>query len=222
MYTTCCCGVGLGATGYSVRSQLDDGLPLDGFLVAGLALGAFFGLFASLMSVVSWRYIWVNTTAVDMLGARTKVYQLAVRVPRETKSTDKFYTVSYPLPERDQSERRQDTASAPGWAADGRHMRDTLATRTFAILKTEPGENPWDLGFYRNWKSVMGDNALDWFLPFRKSPLCNHENSEGFYQIGTLLKYVRRRYGLPDVELAETELLEMRELNGNADLVHEA
>jgi palmitoyltransferase len=64
--------------------------------------------------------------------------------------------------------------------------RDLQATRTFAILPMlQAGENPWDLGTrLLNFKTVMGTNLLDWFLPIRRSPCCNHEDAQSQYAMG--------------------------------------
>lgn len=74
--------------------------------------------------------------------------------------------------------------------------RDLQATKTFAILNMlEPGDNPWDLGSrYLNWKSVMGANAFDWFLPFRQSPCCNHEDPESHFELGPAVELLRARH----------------------------
>jgi palmitoyltransferase len=61
------------------------------------------------------------------------------------------------------------------------------------------GENPWDLGLYGNWKSVMGDNPIDWLLPFNESPCAKHEDEESFYELGPLYQQLRARFGLPEV-----------------------
>lgn len=37
------------------------------------------------------------------------------------------------------------------------------------VVTTDPGDNPWDLGWRRNWTQVMGDKVWDWFLPIRPS-----------------------------------------------------
>ncbi len=34
----------------------------------------------------------------------------------------------------------------------------------------ESSTNPFFLSYYKNWKQVMGNNFLDWFLPLHKSP----------------------------------------------------
>lgn len=77
--------------------------------------------------------------------------------------------------------------------------RDLKATRTFAILKTEPGVNPWDLGSpLENLKVVMGNRIIDWFLP-TSSPCSNHDNPESQFQLGPAV-YKLRKYYFPDVE----------------------
>ncbi|RYP12384.1 hypothetical protein DL765_007372 [Monosporascus sp. GIB2] len=171
----------------------------------------------------SMRYVFLNMTNVDMLGARRKVHQLAVRVPRGTRSTDNFTTVTYPLPKLElgingEANRRPRPLatdnSGPGGRANGASPdpRDDLATRTFAILKTEPGENPWHLGYWQNWKSVMGTNFIDWLLPIRKSPCANHENGESFYPMGPILADIRARYGLSRNVADGGAGLEMRQI----------
>jgi palmitoyltransferase len=72
------------------------------------------------------------------------------------------------------------------------------------------GENPWDLGYYRNWKSVMGDNLIDWLLPIKESPCALYEDNESFYEMGPLYQTLRARFGLPALS-AGKERAEMRE-----------
>ncbi|KAI1140768.1 zf-DHHC-domain-containing protein [Hypoxylon sp. FL0543] len=222
-YTACYCGVVLGAAASSLRKQISEGASLDTHFIPAVVLGAFFGLFTFLMTVTSLRYVFLNMTNVDALGARSKVYQLAVRVPRGTESTDKFTTVTYPLPKPSEvaNSRANGTArsravesrgSTPPLNPSGSSARDDLATRTFAILKTEPGENPWDLGIWRNWQTVMGNNVLDWFLPVRRSPCVNHDSHDSFYPMGPVLADVLARYDLTSLVMVNGSGLEMKEL----------
>ncbi|KAI0012055.1 palmitoyltransferase PFA5 [Xylariaceae sp. FL0662B] len=223
-YTTFYCAVVLAAAASSIQKQLGEGLPLDPHLLATIVLASFFGLFTFLMSVTSMRYIFLNMTNVDMLGSQSKVYQLAVRVPRGTRSMDNFMVVTYPLPKPGQfmygrSNRTAMTGtsepSSIGIRSISRTMtRDDLATRTFAILRTEPGENPWNLGLWGNWQSVMGSNVFDWFLPFQTSPCVNHESHESLYPMGRVLEKIRARYGLHSLTTDEDTGLEMSELGG--------
>ncbi|EME45860.1 hypothetical protein DOTSEDRAFT_71528 [Dothistroma septosporum NZE10] len=47
--------------------------------------------------------------------------------------------------------------------------------RTFAILHTPPGLNPWDMGSsYINFKQVFGERLHDWIFPLKHSPCCDH------------------------------------------------
>ncbi|KAI2617121.1 zf-DHHC-domain-containing protein [Hypoxylon sp. NC1633] len=230
-YTACYCGVVLGATASSIHKQLSEGFPLDPHFIPAIVLAAFFGLFTFLMTVTSMRYIFLNMTNVDMLGSQSKVYQLAVRVPRGTGPTDKFTVVTYPLPRPVEVTNGQSKEFAGSGMADSSGSgarsndtlptpaRDELATRTFAILKTEPGENPWDLGIWRNWQTVMGTNALDWILPFRRSPCVRHEGHDSFYPTGHVLADVLVRYNLADLAMRHEGAvgLEMKELGRGND-----
>ncbi|KAK1070300.1 Palmitoyltransferase pfa5 [Friedmanniomyces endolithicus] len=57
--------------------------------------------------------------------------------------------------------------------------------RTFAILETPPGMNPWDLGSTsRNLTSVFGTKLHHWVLPVRHSPCCDHSSDVSFYPLG--------------------------------------
>ncbi|KAI0415764.1 DHHC palmitoyltransferase-domain-containing protein [Xylaria grammica] len=221
-YASLFCAVVLGANAYALRRQAGQGVSPDSFFLAAIVIAAFFGLFAFLMTVTSARYILQNMTNVDILSFRQKVYQLAVRVPRGTRS-DRFRIVVYPLPKLTSdsggrkggikrlksndhmSEGQADTLPASS--------RDDLATRTFAILETGPGENPWDLGPWRNWQSVMGTSPFDWLLPIRHSPCANHESLESLYSMDRILNQLRDRYGLPAGPPSdESTAMEMRGL----------
>ncbi|KAI1392327.1 zf-DHHC-domain-containing protein [Hypoxylon trugodes] len=221
-YTACYCALVLGAVASSLRKQVNEGSSIDPHFIPAIVLAAFFGLFTFLMTVTSMRYISLNMTNVDMLGSRSKVYQLAVRVPRGTQSTDKFNVVTYPLSKpnplpngwyngmtRTISIRSNGSEPQPNPLP---FARDDLATRTFAILKTAPGENPWDLGMWRNWKTVMGTNVFDWILPIRRSPCVNHESYDGFYPMGYVLDNILARYNLTDIAMKDSSGVEMKEL----------
>lgn len=157
-------------------------------------------------------------TNVDMIGAKSKVYQLAVRVPRGSPGTDKYHVVNYPLPDGRENSTAASTATQIEMAerrqAQSQDARDALAHRTFAILKTEAGENPWDLGFRENWKEVMGTSVVDWFLPIRRSPCISHDQTDSFYRMGPLLPKLRERHGLTPAT-GDNEGFEMADVTKN-------
>lgn len=216
------CAVVLGSTAYALRRQIGQDASPDPYLLAAIVISAFFGLFSFLMTVTSMRYIFLNMTNVDILSISHKVYHLAVRVPWGTRA-DGFGIIVYPLakPENSQRDRKRDANNPrPNRRMAGEQLdappatsRDDLATRAFAILKTEPGENPWDLGPWRNWQSIMGTNPLDWLLPIRHSPCANHENLESLYPMDRILDQLRSRHGLPTGPPSdESAVIEMRAL----------
>ncbi|KAH7029448.1 palmitoyltransferase PFA5 [Microdochium trichocladiopsis] len=223
-YTCALCGVVLGAAGFVLRHQILNNEELDPRVIAVIILAGFFCFFTFLMSTTSLRYVLLNMTNVDMLGATSKVYQLAVVVPRDarppTTSALAYPTVTYPLPNLElglNGEANGPSKHTPATFSDGsgstdHTSRDALAVRTFAILKTEPGENPWHLGYWRNWKEVMGSNILDWFLPISKSPCISHESHESFYPFGPVLDDVCARYGVSNPIRRGHSGSEMREL----------
>jgi palmitoyltransferase len=161
------------------------------------------------MTLTSARYILINLTTVDYLKSKNVVYQLAVRVPRGTPATQNYNVITYPLPRSTPAS----DISGQTVTTESSSPRDELATRTFAIVKTEKGENPWDLGYYRNWTSVMGHNPVDWLLPFNESPCARYESNESFYELGPLYPQLRARFGLPEMSSSgELETAEMREM----------
>jgi palmitoyltransferase len=212
-FTTYCslyCAVALASAAYCLALQVQDvGVP-DGRVIAVIALAAFFGLFTFMMSATSARFILTNITNVDMLR-KAWVYQLAIRVPTGTPSTEKYHTITYPLPRANTVQQELRLPSGGGHTAslgaavlgNSSSARDRLASRTFAILRAEPKENPWDLGWKKNWETVMGTNIIDWLLPVRRSPCALHEDTESDYKVGPLIAELKARYGLGDLREAQ-------------------
>ena len=68
--------------------------------------------------------------------------------------------------------------------------------RTFAVIQTPPGVNPWHLRPADNIKSVMGYNLLDWFLPLRLSPASNHDRADSIYPLGQTFEKLKIDAGI--------------------------
>ncbi|KAH6607226.1 hypothetical protein Trco_003539 [Trichoderma cornu-damae] len=205
-YCSLFCAVSLAAGAYSFQQHHSDGDPPDGWALATIILAILFGTFTFGMTLTSFRYILANTTTVDMLK-RPHTFVLAVRIPQSTPPSDKYTVIVYPLrglPWRPGSEGQHHICPLHGPVHGPVHgpasARDQLAERKFAILRTKPRENPWDLGAVQNWKSVMGDNFLEWVLPIRHSPCCNHDSMESDYRFGPLVSRLRKRFGVPELE----------------------
>lgn len=200
-YTAVHCIIILTASAICLRSSIKDSV-LDGFVVGAVVLSAFFGLFTFAMTATSARYACVNLTNVDYIKSKTLAHQLAIQVPRGTAPGLDYSVITYPLPKPD-SDRSTNQSPTPPATSEPMSERDLLATRTYAVVKTEKGENPWHLGWYRNWKSIMGNNIFDWALPFNHSPCEDYENNESFYEMGPLIQELRERYQLPEMPLNE-------------------
>lgn len=118
-----------------------------------------------------------------------------------------YSTVTYPLPH---VSKKPISVSAPSDPLNGEALqsggvhtgphhlseRDAKAKRTFGILRMAPGQSPWDLGAMGNWKSVMGNNPLDWFLPINRSPCCNHESTMSQFALGAYFERLLADHGL--------------------------
>ncbi|KAL9099847.1 MAG: hypothetical protein Q9163_004710 [Psora crenata] len=155
--------------------------------VVTLAFGVLFGLFAIGMTGSSLQFALLNTTTIENLSRKTVVHQLAIHMPRLPQEPPPFPTISYSTAQKSET-------SEPS--------PDTI--KTFAILHTKPGENVWDLGPYRNFKSVMGDHWYDWFLPIRYSPSSNHDRYDSQFPMGHVVDRLKREAGiLPPVEEAK-------------------
>lgn len=178
----------------------------DGRTISGVAIAGFFGIFTFLMTATSWRFILLNITNIDALR-KSWVHQLAIRVPNDTGPGNGYGIVTYPLPKYPQGAHESSDATV-----DSDTPRDRLATRVFAIVSTDPDENPWDLGWRRNWTSVMGYSLIDWLLPIRGSPCAVHDSMVSDYEMGPVVQVLRERYGLrdPNQPASQVEMQEVR------------
>ena len=124
------------------------------------------------MTGSSLQFILVNTTSVENLSRPVKIWTLAVHMPNPPSPTTitPYKTITYPL--------NTTTLQIP--------------QRTFAILHSKSGENPYDLGWRRNFSSVMGHGFWDVVLPIRYSPCCDHSSTESAFELGPVVKRMRQ------------------------------
>ncbi|TAQ83197.1 hypothetical protein B7494_g8480 [Chlorociboria aeruginascens] len=203
---------------------------LNPHFAAILGLAAFFGSFTNGMTLTSVNFAVKNLTQVEALNAKTKVYNLAVIKPPRTDigslngmdaSLLLCPDVVYPLsiasqshpaqpepPRNSKAETLEDSVNPSKESVENSPTRrDMNAFRTFTVLRTDPGVNPWDLGSrLLNFKTVMGNNIVDWFLPIKRSPCCNHEDQESNYIIGPDVNRLRATFHLmPPNNVSTTE-----------------
>lgn len=143
------------------------------------------------MTLGSLQLAMHNLTTIENLDHRTKVWTLAIYIPRpqdvgidpETHWAATFPTVSYPA-----------QRNSPQLRAKDSNPEDR---RVFAILRTQPGENPWDLGSpLKNLQQVMGYTVAEWLLPFKQSPCADHSSLESAFALGPVVQRLKQEAGL--------------------------
>lgn len=135
----------------------------------------------------SFQFVLVNTTTVENLSRHTKVWTLAVYMPNPpTSAPTSFQTITYPL----KTQPRRSSLNTDGLPVP------SPPPRTFAILHSKPGENPWDLGPRGNFRAVMGEKWWDWISPLRYSPCCNHDRGDSAFEMGPVVDRMRERAGI--------------------------
>jgi palmitoyltransferase len=143
------------------------------------------------MAQNSLYFAFLNSTTVDNLTRKTKVYHFAVHVP------DSFRPAIEPPPvthfPAHPTTQPLNTAEPPPLyrtvtypMADGTSISQVSPepTRKFAILATPAGGNPYLLATpLANFKTVMGERWWDWFLPLRHSPCWDGGHGYPFEQV---------------------------------------
>ncbi|KAK2807654.1 palmitoyltransferase pfa5 [Onygenales sp. PD_10] len=150
-----------------------------------------FGLFALAMLGSSIRFACMNSTTIQDLDRRTKVWTLAVLIPPSTCAAiinpDSQWATTLRIISFGGSSNEPPSS----------HIDTSRQRRDFAILHTKPGENPWDLGSsLENFKQVMGHSFLDWFSPLKLSPCTDHSSQESAYLLGPVVQRLKREAGL--------------------------
>lgn len=140
------------------------------------------------MTGSSLQFALINTTTIENLSRKTIVWTLAIHMPKPPETPTGFRTVSFST-----------VTSTPGSNVSAKD-KVSGAIKTFAILHTKPGENPFDLGPYENFKNVMGDDWYDWLLPIKYSPCCKHDQRDSQFAMGPVVQRMRAEAGIAGTE----------------------
>jgi palmitoyltransferase len=147
-----------------------------------------FGFFSSGMAFSTTQLIYRNISTIDALGARTKVYQLAIHDP-DPPTPDvpfKLNVLRVWLPPNPRPGEQQ---------------------KCFAIVKTLPGENPWKQGsIYKNFKESLGGRFWSWFALWGVLRPGSSGEEAGFYKWNdAVIKKLKREAGIPQKDTQERE-----------------
>ncbi|KAI2169611.1 Palmitoyltransferase pfa5 [Ophidiomyces ophidiicola] len=171
----------------------DSGYLEVQWLVALGLFGLFF-LFSLGMLSSSLHLAWLNCSTIESLTYQTKVWTLAVFISRPKDFREFQSTREHPTP----------IVIYPGTAilpssSSASTTTSTGPSREFAILSTNPGENPFDLGSpLANLCDVMGHSVLEWLVPLKHSPCSDHSSQESAYAFGPVVQRLKREAGLSD------------------------
>ncbi|KAJ5794928.1 hypothetical protein N7457_001527 [Penicillium paradoxum] len=158
-----------------------------------IGLSGLFAFFTAGMTLSSIQMAIFNITTIENLNRRTAVWTLAIRIPEyllerlwapESPWAPTFRMVSYPTQTPSSPTQPQSIHPSP----DERHV--------FAILHTLPGENPFDLGSFKNLQQVMGYSVLDWLLPIKQSPCADHRSMDSHFALGPVVTRLKQEAGL--------------------------
>ena len=173
----------------------------DGFLNAHwivlLAIAALFFLFSGGMCMSTAQFALINSTTIENLNRKTKVWYLAVYVsPATIEEINRkglaIPLISYPRPSEEQAQIHQ----VPNVGNSGSQRMNASVMRTFAILNSKPGENPFDTGPLNNFRDVMGYTVWEWLLPTKASPCFKHNNLDSLYNLGPAFDAMKSRIDL--------------------------
>ena len=194
------------------RRRTDPGfLDIHYFLILGIS--ALFLLFAVGMAGSSIQLALVNSTTVENLNRRSKVWFLAVLIPRTADghlppvppaaTAPRFQTITYPRPPEEenfliqQARGQTNLANPPTNSRVPESVANSPPPRTFAILSTKPGENPFDIGWRANICEVMGYSVAEWVLPIKMSPCATHPGMVSAFRVDAgLLRRLEEESGL--------------------------
>lgn len=159
--------------------------------IVAVAISGLLGLFTLGMSGTSLHLALVNSSTIENFDRKTKVWQLAVYLPDPTVDVQTYATTAGDMcpatkvtfPPLSYLERLPADAPLP-------------PSRTFCVLRTLPGQNPWNCGPARNFRDVMGEHWYQWVLPVKLSPLLNRGPDESLYLTGRVVRKMMRKSGI--------------------------
>ncbi|KAF1816559.1 zf-DHHC-domain-containing protein [Eremomyces bilateralis CBS 781.70] len=201
VYAALCTGFIMSLLAYVVSVQRRSLPEIDPHVIVVLAIASLFFFFTAGLGGSTIHLALLNLTTVDNLGRGNHIYFLAVRIDEDAQNfgaspsnanggqggSAHYTQVTYPF----------QRLSIRGQDANNRENVESGA-HAFAILRTPSGDNPFYISRLRNMQELMGYTILDWLLPFKYSPLCDHSSPESDFVMGPLVEQLKHDAGLSD------------------------
>lgn len=198
---------------FAQRRSLDSSF-VNAHWILVLAFAALFFLFTSGMFGSSLQLSLINSTTVENLSRKSRIYYIATYIARpeetirrvEASGKPPLRLITYPRPPDENVTIVQHhggfppaaLAASPTNSSPASPPGATSVSRTFAIIETPPGFNPWDVSSLENLKTVLGERPIDWFLPVKHSPCTNHYSTVSMYKMNPEIARFRRAAGIVD------------------------
>ncbi|KAF2743268.1 zf-DHHC-domain-containing protein [Sporormia fimetaria CBS 119925] len=142
-----------------------------------LGLSALFFLFTFGMFCTTFYNLAINYTTIEIVQ-KGNVYNIAMLGKSSCPSSS---SASAPTEQQQQTGILAEIQRTP--------------SRSYIVVQTQPGENPWDRGAVQNIRDIMGDNILSWFLPLRMSPCITGRDQRGEFGWGPAVTKLMDQYG---------------------------
>ncbi|EXJ62291.1 hypothetical protein A1O7_02724 [Cladophialophora yegresii CBS 114405] len=105
-------------------------------------------------------------------------------------------TTTTTSPPNSSSSRQNRNSGIPSHQRTNMPSSNPSSPRTFAILESPPGANPFDIGPADNFQEVMGYTLLEWLLPLKPSPLVDHSDPRSMYKLGPEVRRMKSKAGI--------------------------
>ncbi|OQE19415.1 hypothetical protein PENSTE_c015G04220 [Penicillium steckii] len=186
-YTATFCTFALVVSAYFTAQLKRDTGSVNAHWCVCIGLSGLFGFFTAGMSLTSLQLAALNLTTIENLNRQSVVWTLAIRIPEHVSA--QLFSPGSPL--------------APTFHTVSLPLELPIAERhVFAILHTQPGENPFSLGSpFKNLQQIMGYSITDWLLPIKQSPCADHSSQESDFALGPVVTRLKQEAGfLPPPE----------------------
>ncbi|KAJ5240989.1 uncharacterized protein N7469_002580 [Penicillium citrinum] len=186
-YTATFCTFALIVFAYFTAQLKHDTGNVNAHWCVCIGLSGLFGFFTAGMSLTSLQLAALNLTTIENLNRQSVVWTLAIRIPGHVSA--QLFTPG--------------SALAPTFPTVSLPLELPIAERhVFAILHTQPGENPFSLGSpFKNLQQIMGYSIADWLLPIKQSPCADHSSQESEFALGPVVTRLKQEAGfLPPPE----------------------
>lgn len=214
-------------TAYFFARRRQDSSFVNGHWIALLAIAGLFFLFSGGMCMSSCQFALINSTTIENLSRKTKVWFLAVytspQVLEEAQEKNiGLRLISYPRPPEEQLHMLQQQGAGDVSGADVQRPSSSSAMpstghRTFAILESAPGANPFDIGPLSNFQEIMGMTIWEWLSPIKPSPCLKHDSTTSLYKLGPVVDQMKADTGLKSWSSQQSKRSRRRKGRGRSE-----